>query len=245
MDAVLGVDLEARLAGIDAHHLIDPRRAVALRRLGIFRQVDVDRNARVLELQVDRLVFLVIGVGDEHRTELVEAQHPVILRIADRLALGRRLQRMGVGLAMLQAAGAADQAEPAQEVGRGHFQAAEQRAEIGAETAHQRLDVAYQLELFRHIGMLIGRLIAFEHLRGLARADRLIGCVRREYPRLHGIVRALDARHIDEAGRATDQGAAREDQARHRLEAAFVDGAGTVGDAGAAFEVLGDHRVVL
>ncbi len=194
---------------------------------------------------MDRLVFLVIGVGNEHRAQLVEAQHPVIFRVINDLALGRRLQRMGVGLAVLEAAGAADQAEATQKIGRRHFQAADQRAEIGAEAAHKRFDVAHQLELLGHVRMVVGGLVSLQNLRRLARADRLIGRVGREYPRLHGVVRALDARHVDEAGRAADQGAPREDQTRHGLETALVDGAGAVRDPRAAFEVLADHRMVL
>ena len=61
MHAVLGVDLEARRALVVTHDLVDPGRAIALRRFGIVRQIDRDRHMRVRELQVDRLVLFVIG----------------------------------------------------------------------------------------------------------------------------------------------------------------------------------------
>jgi hypothetical protein len=41
MDAVLRVDLEARIALVQPHHLIDASRAVALRRFVIQRQVQL------------------------------------------------------------------------------------------------------------------------------------------------------------------------------------------------------------
>src|SRR6476620_6346767 len=45
----------------------------------------------------------------------------------------------------------------------------------------------------------------------------------------HRVMHALDARHVDETGRATDQRAARETQPRHRLIAALGDGARAIG----------------
>ena len=54
------------------------------------------------------------------------------------------------------------------------------------------------------------------------------------------VVAALDARHVDEAGRAAEQRAAGEHQLRHRLPAAFGDRARAVGDALAALEHVAD-----
>src|SRR5690606_32061705 len=67
VDTVLGIDLEALAAVVVAHHLVDPRRAVALGGLVEHRQVVADGNVRVLEGEVDRLILLVVGVGHEHR----------------------------------------------------------------------------------------------------------------------------------------------------------------------------------
>ena len=61
MDAVLRVDLEARISRLVLDHFVNPGGAIALRRLVIDRQVLRDGNLRVLQLQVDRLVFLVVG----------------------------------------------------------------------------------------------------------------------------------------------------------------------------------------
>src|SRR5713226_10260026 len=62
MDAVLRVDLETRLAIVGGHHLVNASRAVALRGLGIERQVDRDWDRRIAQLERNRLVLLVVGV---------------------------------------------------------------------------------------------------------------------------------------------------------------------------------------
>ncbi|MNC97980.1 hypothetical protein D3C83_158140 [compost metagenome] len=59
MDAVLSVDPEALFASL-LHHLIDTRRTIALRRLGIFRQVDADGDGGIGELQMRRFVLAVM-----------------------------------------------------------------------------------------------------------------------------------------------------------------------------------------
>ena len=56
---------------------------------------------------------------------------------------------------------------------------------------------------------------------------------------------ALDLRHVEEAGLAADEGAAGEDQLRHRLQPALVQGAGAIGDALAAFQHRLDGRMQL
>ena len=61
----------------------------------------------------------------------------------------------------------------------------------------------------------------------------------------HGVVAALDARHVEEAGAAADQHAARERDARHRLPAAFADGARAVAEALAAREGVANERMRL
>src|SRR3546814_2041633 len=66
VDAVLRVDLQAwRSAVVVAHDLVDAGRAIALRRLVVEPEVVLDRNARVLQRQVDRLVR-----SEEHTSEL-------------------------------------------------------------------------------------------------------------------------------------------------------------------------------
>ncbi len=58
-------------------------------------------------------------------------------------------------------------------------------------------------------------------------------------------MRALDARQIHEARRASDQRAAGKYEARHGLQAALVDRARAVHDALAAFERRTDRRMQL
>src|SRR5689334_7982562 len=59
------------------------------------------------------------------------------------------------------------------------------------------------------------------------------------------VVRTLDARHVDEAGRAADQRPAREDELWHGLPASLGDRARTVGEALAALERRTDQRMLL
>src|SRR3546814_2028357 len=93
VDAVLGVDDETGIGAVRvAHHLVDARRAVALGRLVVERQVVADRNRGVPQLEVRRLVLLVVRVRQVDRGEPVEGEHAVRLRIGDRLR-GRRLAR--------------------------------------------------------------------------------------------------------------------------------------------------------
>jgi hypothetical protein len=59
----------------------------------------------------------------------------------------------------------------------------------------------------------------------------------------HRRVTALDAGHVDETGRAADQGPARENQLRNRLVAALVDRPRPIADAAAPLEDLPDRRI--
>lgn len=47
---------------------------------------------------MDWLIFLVIGVGDEHRAQTTEGKHAVRLPILDRLAFAGRPQGKVIGL---------------------------------------------------------------------------------------------------------------------------------------------------
>src|SRR5437773_9372570 len=63
MHAVLRVDLQAVAVVGVFDKFVDTGRAVAAFRAGVPRQVDVDRNAGILQRQVGRLLFFVVGVG--------------------------------------------------------------------------------------------------------------------------------------------------------------------------------------
>ena len=78
-----------------------------------------------------------------------------------------------------------------------------------------------------------------------AGADRREGRLGGSDARQHGVVRALDARHVHESGRAADQHAARKHKLGDRLPAAFGDGPGAVGDALAALEGVANGRMRL
>jgi hypothetical protein len=84
VDAVLGVDLKPRFTTLAIDKFIHARRAVALFRARIDRQVNGRGYFGVLERQMNRLIFLVIGVRDEHRRKAIEGENAVGLRIIDR-----------------------------------------------------------------------------------------------------------------------------------------------------------------
>src|SRR5690606_5525941 len=93
VNTVLGVDLELLAAAVVfLHHFVYAGRAVTLCWLFVLRQVFFQRNFRVGQLQVNRLIFLMVGVGNEHRGQAVKRQLVIRLRIVDLLALRRRLQ---------------------------------------------------------------------------------------------------------------------------------------------------------
>src|SRR5690606_5108983 len=100
--AVLRVDLEALAAIVIADHLIHAGRAVTLGRLVVQRQVVLDRNARIGQLQVNRLFFFMVGVGHEDRRQLVEADDTVRLGIGDLRRFGGLLQTRMVRRGVMQ-----------------------------------------------------------------------------------------------------------------------------------------------
>ena len=68
MHAVLRIDLQARIgAALVTQDFIDAGRAETLFRRIVLRQIDADRHAGILQLQVAGLVFLVVGAGEEDR----------------------------------------------------------------------------------------------------------------------------------------------------------------------------------
>ena len=101
----------------------------------------------------------------------------------------------------------------------------------------ERLDVAHLPELGCHGALLHAVGVALEHVALASGFDCREGGLGRHHAAQHGVVAALDARHVHEAGGATDQRPAGEDEARDRLKAAFGQRAGAVADALAAFEM--------
>ena len=70
MHAILRVDHKARIGfglGIGIDDLIDTRRAIKPRRFAIERQIAINRHGGISELQMRRLIFLMVRRRDEHR----------------------------------------------------------------------------------------------------------------------------------------------------------------------------------
>jgi uracil-DNA glycosylase len=240
VDAVLGVDLQARIAFLDADVLIHPRRAVPLLWPCIERQVDPRRHRRVLQHEVARLVFLVVGVRERDAGQAIEGDHAIGLGIGDRLVQVGALRRLAVAVVLhrLPDAEAADSAQP-------HVRACQHRAQLAAELGHQRLRVLDLLQFLGDPAFTDGTIVLDHVVLLAARSDGRRDGLGRQHPALHRGVAALDARHVDEAGRAPDQRAAGERQARHRLPAALVDRARAIRHAASAFQDRADFRVLL
>ena len=93
MDAILGIDLQTRVvAAFVTQNFINASRAKALFRGIIFRQIDCDRCRRILQLQVARLIFLMIGAGEKDRGKSVKTQHAIWFGIGDQRTFAGQLQ---------------------------------------------------------------------------------------------------------------------------------------------------------
>src|SRR6266851_2015102 len=101
--AVLRVDHESGRASL-LHPFVDAGRAIAGRRAGINVVLGRLLQAGIGDLEVDRLVLLVVGVGEEHRGQAVEGQLAVRPGIGDGPELRRGLQGFRIGLAVAQRA---------------------------------------------------------------------------------------------------------------------------------------------
>src|SRR5262249_55949875 len=127
VDAVLGVDHEARRTPL-LHPFVDPGRAITGRGPPINVELGRLLAGEIGDLEVYRLIFLVIGVGEEHRREPVEGELAVGLGIGNRRARRRRLQRGPIRLAVAKRT---EQREP--ERVAPHVEAAQPDPEVGAE----------------------------------------------------------------------------------------------------------------
>ena len=90
MDTVLEVDLESRVrAVVIADDLVDPGRAVPLRRFRELRQVAIDRNIGIGQLQVRRLAFFVVSRAETDIGQPVKRQNSVWFGVFDNRVIGR------------------------------------------------------------------------------------------------------------------------------------------------------------
>src|SRR5665213_209234 len=123
VDAVLRVDDEFRLAAL-LYPLIYAGRAITLGGPAIDIVLRGLFELHVGNEQMDRLIFLMIGIGEENRGKSVEGQCPVGARIGNRSALRRRLERGVVRLAVAKRA----EQRKAERIGP-HVETAERDAE--------------------------------------------------------------------------------------------------------------------
>ena len=114
-----------------------------------------------------------------------------------------------------------------------------------AEPRPERLGVAHLPEVAPDVGAAPGRFVAHKLIVGAARRKRLRDVLGGQHAGQHGVVAALDARDVDEAGRAADQRAARKGEPRHRLVAALGNRPRPVGQPLAALEGIADERMGL
>src|SRR5437588_9526140 len=109
-----------------------------------------------------------------------------------------------------------------------HVETAQRDPDDGSELGPQRLDVADPMQVLAD-SRIAPRIFVFdEFIIGAAGAERAGNVFGGEYAASHRVVDALDARHVDKAGRAADQRAAGERQPRHRLITACGDAAAAV-----------------
>jgi len=88
VNAVLRVDLEpGRTARLILDDLVDPSGAIALGRLIELRKVARDRHLWVGKDQMNGLILFMIGIGNEHRRQLVETNLTIGFRVHDLGAL--------------------------------------------------------------------------------------------------------------------------------------------------------------
>src|SRR5436309_5635116 len=233
--AVLRVDPQAR-RGLEIHELIDTRRAVALLRPGIDLQI-LQGYGRILERQVDRLVLVVVGVGDEHRRQPVEGKDPVGPGVGNRRKFRRRTDLLVICSFVMQSPGRFTAEQKL-------VDADHQRAGIEP-LGHPGLEVAGAVKLLVKPARAERFGIGDELVAAPSGPDRLRGRFGGEHAGLDGAVAALDARGVQESSLVADQRAARENQFRQRLQAAGRDRAGAVADALSALQKLPDRLVGL
>ena len=99
--AVLRVDLQLLRAIVTVNELIDACGAVAAFGASVAGEIVLDRDRRIAQLQVHRLVFLVVGVRQNTEDSLSKTDDAVGLRVDLRHLVGR-LQVLIVRFAMAQ-----------------------------------------------------------------------------------------------------------------------------------------------
>ena len=86
MDTILCIDLQAIGLVFVFHILINTGRAVTRLWSSKLGQVDPHRHAGILQGEVSRLVFFVVGVADEYTGQAIKGELAIRLWILNRLA---------------------------------------------------------------------------------------------------------------------------------------------------------------
>ncbi len=101
---------------------------------------------------------------------------------------------------------------------------------------HSGLTLRTRIKVLADRGVAPGVFVVDQFVIGPAGGERRGDVFGRLHAGAHGVVHALDARHVDEARGAADQRTAGKGQPRHRLVTALGDGARAIGQPLAAFE---------
>ena len=170
MHAVLEIDLKARILARLGHHLIDPGRAIALRRFGETRQIDRNRDGRVYQPQMRGLVFVMVGGGKGDIGQPVEGQDAIGFGIVDRGEIHGKAGGLGIGLAVTERAegGQADGVQP-------HVDAATDQRGDQPVIRPQGFDIAHLLQVLANGPAAHFRLIGRQFIAAPPRPDGGMG----------------------------------------------------------------------
>lgn len=185
----------------------------------------------VLDLQVHRLVLLVVGARARDAREDVEGDLAVRLGVLQLGELVRRLGRCVVGGVVLERPGHA----ALEHIG---FKPGVHDASVESQwVVEGGPHVAHLLEFLPYGGFAERVLIVVQEDGALAAiAESRIRGFGGEHAGPHGVMGPLDLGDVDEAGRVADKGSSREGHLGNGLEATLDECAGSVGDALAALE---------
>ena len=209
----------------------------------------------ILNLQMTRLVLLMIRPRPTDRSQDIETELPVRFRVLELLDLERRepiqlIDGADLGVVALQrlVPERPGREAPEQEGLDAGVEDAAVETERGVEGWPHISDLPEFPPdgRFSQLGLVVveedGAAFAVGWRAGCQGREGGFGC---KHPAPHGRVGALDLGHVEEAGCVADEGAAGECALGDGLIATFVQSAGGVGDALAAFEDGGVSWVVL
>ena len=234
MHAVLRIDLQALLSAL-ADIFIHACRTIARLRSRILCKVDLRWHIGVSQRQMRGLMFIVIGVGNEHRRQSIKGQCAIRFGVDDRLALIRRFQALMIGMRVMQSPGcftAEDQ------LINTHHQCAGVKA-----FAHPGLEVACDMQFFVQPGLFESGCVGAQFILCAFGSNRIERSFGSEHAGLHRAMAALDAAGIQEAGIAANQRAAGEGQFGQRLQTTRRDGPRAIRQTLAAFKEAANRRM--